>query len=117
MNTLLDTFAVRKDELFTALVQHIQISFVSLFIAVLIALPLGIYLTRHKRLAEPIIQVAAIFQTIPSLALLGLLIPLVGIGIVPAIIALVIYALLPILRNTYTGIKEVDPALVEASRA
>ncbi|EPM6710385.1 ABC transporter permease/substrate-binding protein [Listeria innocua] len=117
MNTLLDTFAVRKDELFTALVQHIQISFVSLFIAVLIALPLGIYLTRHKRLAEPIIQIAAIFQTIPSLALLGLLIPLVGIGIVPAIIALVIYALLPILRNTYTGIKEVDPALVEASRA
>ncbi|EJL1978338.1 ABC transporter permease, partial [Listeria monocytogenes] len=117
MNTLIDTFTVRKDELFTALVQHIQISFVSLFIAVLIALPLGIYLTRHKRLAEPIIQVAAIFQTIPSLALLGLLIPLVGIGIVPAIIALVIYALLPILRNTYTGIKEVDPALVEASRA
>ncbi|MCH2827054.1 glycine/betaine ABC transporter permease, partial [Listeria monocytogenes] len=76
-----------------------------LFIAVLIALHLGIYLTRHTRLAEPIIQVAAIFQTIPSLELLGLLIPLVGIGIVPAIIALVIYALLPILRNTYTGIK------------
>lgn len=117
MNTLINTFVDRKDVLWTALIQHIQISFISLFIAVLIALPLGIYLTRHKRLAEPIIQVAAIFQTIPSLALLGLLIPLVGIGIIPAIIALVIYALLPILRNTYTGINEVDSALIEASRA
>lgn len=56
-------------------------------------------------------------QTIPSLALLGLFIPLFGIGKLPAIIALVIYALLPILRNTYTGIKEVDPSLIEAARA
>lgn len=59
----------------------------------------------------------AVLQTIPSLALLGLLIPLFGIGKVPAIIALVAYALLPILRNTYTGIKEVDPSLIEAARA
>ncbi|EUJ33398.1 glycine betaine/L-proline ABC transporter permease/substrate-binding protein [Listeria floridensis FSL S10-1187] len=117
MNQFFTTFTERKDDLLTALLEHIQISFISLFIAVLIALPLGIYLTRHKRIAEPIIQVAAIFQTIPSLALLGLLIPLVGIGMLPAIVALVVYALLPILRNTYTGIQEVDPALVEASRA
>lgn len=117
MSTFIETLTDRKDDLLSALIEHIQISFISLFIAVLIALPLGIYLTRHKRIAEPVIQVAAIFQTIPSLALLGLLIPLVGIGIVPAIIALVVYALLPILRNTYTGIDEVDPALIEASRA
>lgn len=117
MNTFLNTLADRKGELLTALLQHVQISFIALFIAVIIALPLGIYLARHQRIAEPIIQVAAILQTIPSLALLGLLIPLVGIGILPAIIALFIYALLPILRNTYTGIKEVDPALVEASEA
>lgn len=117
MNSFLNTLADRKGELLTALLQHVQISFIALFIAVIIALPLGIYLARHQRIAEPIIQVAAILQTIPSLALLGLLIPLVGIGILPAIIALFIYALLPILRNTYTGIKEVDPALVEASEA
>lgn len=117
MSKLIDTFQVRQDALWAALVQHIELSFVSLFIAVFIAVPLGIYLTNHKRAAEPIIQVTAILQTIPSLALLGLLIPLVGIGTFPAIIALVIYALLPILRNTYTGIKEIDPVLIEAAQA
>lgn len=109
------TFNERKDELFTALIEHIQISLISLFIAILIAVPLGIWLTRHQRIAEPIINVTAILQTIPSLALLGLMIPLFGIGTTPAIIALVIYALLPILRNTYTGIKEVEPSLLEAA--
>ena len=61
-------------------------------------------------------NIAAVLQTIPSLALLGLMIPIFGIGRVPAIIALVVYALLPILRNTYTGIEEVDPSLVEAAK-
>ncbi|HEY2421157.1 MAG TPA: osmoprotectant update ABC transporter permease/substrate-binding subunit OpuFB, partial [Neobacillus sp.] len=82
-----------------------------------ISIPLGIYLTKKQKIAEGIIGITAILQTIPSLALLGLLIPLFGIGKVPAIIALVIYALLPILRNTYTGIKGVDPTLIEAARA
>ena len=117
MKLFFDTLLERKDELTTALLQHIQISFIALLIAVLIALPLGIYLSNHRKIAEPIIQITAIFQTIPSLALLGLLIPLVGIGTLPATIALVIYALLPILRNTYTGIIEVDSSLIEASNA
>lgn len=117
MVTLISTLEERKEQLVTALFQHMQISFISIFIAVLIAVPLGIYLIRHKRLAEPIIQIASVFQTIPSLALLGILIPLVGIGQVPAVIALVIYAILPILRNTYTGIKEIDPVLIEAAEA
>ncbi|KAE9715475.1 ABC transporter permease subunit, partial [Escherichia coli] len=69
------------------------------------------------KLAEWVFGVTAVLQTIPSLALLCLLIPLVGIGQVPAIIALVVYALLPILRNTYTGIQEVDPSLREAALA
>lgn len=117
MKLFLETFNDRKGELGTALIQHIQISFIALLIATIIALTLGIYLTNHRKFAEPIIQITAIFQTIPSLALLGLMIPLVGIGTLPAVIALVIYALLPILRNTYTGIVEVDPSLIEASRA
>src|SRR5699024_4198630 len=83
--------------------------------AVLIGLPLSIYLTRHRKIAEPIINVAAVLQTIPSLALLGLRIPLFGIGQFPATVALVAYALLPIMRNTYTGIAEVDPSLIEAA--
>ncbi|WP_046176170.1 osmoprotectant update ABC transporter permease/substrate-binding subunit OpuFB [Domibacillus indicus] len=116
MNELKSVFFERKEELLEALLEHIQISFIALFFAVLIAIPLGIYLTRSQKAAESIIGAAAVMQTIPSLALLGLLIPLFGIGRIPAIIALVVYALLPILRNTYTGIKEVDPSLIEAAR-
>ncbi|WP_443663301.1 ABC transporter permease/substrate-binding protein [Clostridium sp.] len=117
MNTLISTLMQRRQQLGTALLEHMQISFIAIFIAVIIAVPLGIYITRHKRLAGPLLQVAAIFQTIPSLAILGILIPLVGIGQLPAVIALVIYAILPILRNTYTGIKEIDPILIEAAQA
>jgi osmoprotectant transport system permease protein len=117
MSNISGVLTERRGELLSALLEHIQISFIALFFAVLISIPLGIYLTRHKKIAEGIIGVTAVLQTIPSLALLGLLIPLFGIGTVPAIIALVIYALLPILRNTYTGISEVDASLVEAGRA
>ncbi len=117
MNNFIEVFQNRQHELFQALMEHIQISFVALFFAVLIAVPLGIYLTKKARIAESIIGIAAMLQTIPSLALLGLFIPLLGIGTTPAIIALVIYALLPILRNTYTGIKEVDASLIEAAMA
>ncbi|CAM4094089.1 osmoprotectant update ABC transporter permease/substrate-binding subunit OpuFB [Mesobacillus thioparans] len=117
MNSWTSTFIDRKDDLLSSLLEHIQISFIALFFAVLIAIPLGIFLTRRKQISEGIIGVTAVLQTIPSLALLGLLIPLFGIGKIPAIIALVAYALLPILRNTYTGINEVDPSLIEAARA
>ncbi|KMY32776.1 glycine/betaine ABC transporter permease [Lysinibacillus xylanilyticus] len=117
MANFLDVFSERKGQLIASLVEHIQISFIALFFAVVIAIPLGIYLTNKKKIAESIIGISAVLQTIPSLALLGLLIPLFGIGKVPAIIALVVYALLPILRNTFTGINEVDPSLKEAAMA
>ena len=116
MNEFLTTLNDRKGELLRTIFEHIQISFIALFIAILIAVPLGIALTKTKRLSEIVMNIAAVLQTIPSLALLGLMIPVFGIGKVPAIIALVIYALLPILRNTYTGIKEVDPSLTEAAK-
>ncbi|WML28635.1 osmoprotectant update ABC transporter permease/substrate-binding subunit OpuFB [Neobacillus sp. OS1-32] len=117
MNNLIAVFSFRKGQLLNALWEHIQISLIALFIAIIIAIPLGIYLTRKRKVAEMIIGITAVLQTIPSLALLGLLIPLFGIGTLPAVIALVAYALLPLLRNTYTGIKEVDPALLEAADA
>ncbi|MBB4824840.1 osmoprotectant transport system permease protein [Sporosarcina luteola] len=117
MSAFWDVFQDRKDELAYALLEHIQISLISLVFAVLLSIPIGIYLTSRKKIAETIIGASAVLQTIPSLALLGLLIPLFGIGKVPAIIALVAYALLPILRNTYTGINEVDPSLKEAATA
>lgn len=115
MERLINVVTSRSDQLLWALVEHIQLSFISLLIASVIAIPLGIYLTKTKRFAEVVINITAILQTIPSLAILGLMIPIFGIGTVPAVIALVIYALLPILRNTYTGIKEVDASLIEAA--
>jgi osmoprotectant transport system permease protein len=117
MTNFFEVFSERKGQLMASLLEHIQISFIALFFAVVIAIPLGIYLTNKKKIAESIIGISAVLQTIPSLALLGLLIPLFGIGKVPAIIALVVYALLPILRNTFTGINEVDPSLKEAAMA
>lgn len=115
MANLWNTLSTRSDQLLWALIEHIQLSFISLLIAAVIAIPLGIWLTKQEKIAEVIINITAILQTIPSLAILGLMIPIFGIGTVPAIIALVVYALLPILRNTYTGIKEVDPSLLEAA--
>lgn len=95
--------------------QHIFLAGVSVLAAVLVAVPLGIYLTRVPRVAEPIMNVAGVFQTLPSIALLALMIPLLGIGTLPAVAALFLYGLLPILRNTYIGIRSVDPALTEAA--
>lgn len=117
MNEFINIFNNRSGELWSSIGEHIQISFIALLFAVLISVPLAVYLTRHKKAAEVIIGVASVIQTIPSLALLGILIPLLGIGKFPAIVALVAYALLPILRNTYTGIVEINPSLIEAAHA
>lgn len=117
MENLLETFNERRGDLWSELINHLGISVVSLLIAMLIAIPLAIWVVRHPKVAETGLQIAGILQTIPSLALLGLLIPIVGIGTTPAIIALVIYALLPIFQNTYLGISEIDPAIEEAADA
>lgn len=96
--------------------EHLLLVGIAVTIAILISLPLGVLITRKKALRQPVLAIANILQTIPSLALFGLLIPLVGIGAVPAIIALTVYSFLPIIRNTYTGIMNVDPAVREAGR-
>lgn len=115
MSEFLDVFRQRQDVLFQTIWDHLQISLISLIIAMVIAIPLGLLLTRYERVSEPVIGGSAVLQTIPSLAILALLIPFFGIGTVPAIIALTAYGLLPILRNTYTGIQEVNPVLIEAA--
>ena len=115
MSEFLAVLDSRQDILWETIWEHLQLSLISLIIAIIIAVPLGILLTRYEKVAEPIIAVAAVLQTIPSLAILAFLIPFVGIGTTPAIIALILYGLLPILRNTYTGIQGVDPALKEAA--
>ncbi|MDZ8055666.1 MAG: ABC transporter permease [Aulosira sp. ZfuVER01] len=99
--------------------EHLLMVGIAIVIAILIGIPLGILITRQTQLRQPILGIANILQTIPSLALFGLLIPVPiigGIGVVPAIVALTLYSLLPIIRNTYTGITGVDPAIREAGR-
>ncbi len=117
MSDLVRTFQERSADWQLALIQHLQISALSLLLALLLAVPLGIFLSRKRRLAEWVLQLAGVGQTIPSLALLGLLIPFTGIGSLPAVIALVIYALFPILQNTVTALNSIDPSLVEAGVA
>ncbi|MEP6582756.1 MAG: ABC transporter permease/substrate-binding protein [Ginsengibacter sp.] len=95
---------------------HIGLTFISLLIAVIIGLPLGIFIAKRKRFAAPVLGFTGVLQTIPSIALLGFMIPLLGIGPKPAIVALFLYALLPIVRNTFTGITGVDPAVREAAK-
>jgi osmoprotectant transport system permease protein len=107
----------QSDKLLEQTLAHIGLTFISLLLAVLLGLPAGILIARKERLAAPLLGVAGMLQTIPSMALLGFMIPVFGIGPIPAIVALFLYALLPIIRNTYTGIKEVDASVVEAARA
>ncbi|GAB3924130.1 ABC transporter permease/substrate-binding protein [Mucilaginibacter myungsuensis] len=106
-----------SDKLLTQTLQHIGLTFISLIIAVLVGLPLGIFIARKKRYSGAVLGIAGVMQTIPSIALLGFMIPLLGIGAKPAIVALFIYALLPIIRNTYTGILGVDAFVTEAATA
>lgn len=113
---LWELFTVRYDQVWDAMQEHFFLVFVSMGIAILVAVPVGVMLTGMRRYAEPIIGVAAVAQTIPSLALLGFMLPILGIGTNNAIFALAVYALLPILRNTYTGIIEVDQSYVDAGR-
>lgn len=111
-------FWVRRAEILALTGEHLVLVLVSTLLAVVIGVPLGIALTRRPRLARPVLGFANVVQTIPSLALFGFLIPLPligGIGARTAIAALVVYALLPILRNTYTGILSVDPAVIESA--
>ncbi|TKK66975.1 ABC transporter permease subunit [Ilyomonas limi] len=106
----------QSDKLWQQTITHIGLTFIALFIAVLVGLPLGILIARKHKWAGVVLGFAGVLQTIPSIALLGFLIPLFGIGAIPAIAALFLYALLPIIRNTYTGIKEVNSAVVDAAK-
>jgi len=95
--------------------EHLYISLIAGVLGILVAVPLGIAMTRFKKGAGFILGVLSVIQTFPSFAILAFFIPILGVGKIPAIVALFFYSVLPILRNTYTGVSEVDPALVEAA--
>jgi osmoprotectant transport system permease protein len=102
-------------------VQHVSIVGVAVGLAILTGVPIGVAITQNKRAADVVLYTAAMIMTIPSIALFGVMIPVLslighGIGYVPAVIAVLLYSQLPIIRNTYTAINNVDPALREAAR-
>jgi osmoprotectant transport system permease protein len=107
----------RRAVLLAATGRHVLLTAVSLVAAVLIAVPLGLWLEHRRRLAEPVIRGVGVLQTIPSIALLAFMIPLLGVGVWPALLALWLYALYPIVRSTYTGVRDADPGAVDAARA
>jgi osmoprotectant transport system permease protein len=118
VSELAQFFWERRSEIAALTGQHLLLVVASAAIAVAIGVPLGVALTRRPRLSRPVLGAANVVQTIPSLALFGFLIPiplLGGIGARTAIVALVVYGILPILQNTHAGIRSVDPAVVEAA--
>lgn len=107
---------IRRDDLIHSMGVHMQLVLLSMLFAIIVGIALGIMITRVKPLKGITLGAAGILQTIPSLAMLGFMIPLFGIGMKTAVVALFLYSLLPIIRNTYTGITDVDPSIVEAAR-
>ncbi len=113
-------FLDHRSEILSATLDHLTLVVISMAFAIAIAVPLGMLIVQHRHLRAIALGVASVFQTIPSLALFGFLIPIPfigGIGRRTAIVALVLYALLPILRNTYVGLTGIDPAILEAAEA
>lgn len=113
-------FARYGTEMATLTIEHIWLTAAAMLFSTAIAVPIGIWLTRTPRWARPILGIANVLQTIPSLAMFGFLLPLPWLGERAAriaIVALTAYALLPILRNTYAGIRSIDPSITEVARA
>ncbi|WP_342710721.1 ABC transporter permease [Lentibacillus persicus] len=117
----LNYFTNNSEQIFDYTLEHIQLVGLAIIISILIGVPLGIYLTTNDELASTVLQITSIIMTIPSIALFGIMIPILsiigqGIGFLPALIALILYSQLPIIRNTYTGIKDVDPNIRDAAQ-
>ena len=104
-----------KDQIISLCIEHIELTAIALIIAIIIGVPIGILISYKKKLNKPILWVTSVTQAIPSMALLGFMIPFLGIGTAPAIVVVVLYSLLPIIKNTYTGITNISPATIEAA--
>ncbi|HZK23484.1 MAG TPA: ABC transporter permease, partial [Atopostipes sp.] len=113
---MMEFFANQGEALVIAIGEHLLLSFVALALGIIVAVPLGIWLSQVPKIANIVIGIASVLQTIPTLALLTLMVILLGVGKIPSIVALFIYSLLPILRNTYLGIAGVDPNLTDAAQ-
>ena len=115
MDAFLQTLIERHAELGNLFVEHMEMTSLAVLASLLVGVPIGILITKNKKAASIIIGIANLMQSIPSIGLLAFLVPFVGIGQKPAIIMVVTYALLPIIKNTFTGITSIDPRLLEAA--
>ena len=106
----------RSDKVLELAGEHVMIVLVAVAAAIALGVAFGIIITYYRAAAGPVLYLCQVVMTVPSLALLGLLLPLFGIGFKTGVVALILYALLPIVRNTYTGVREIDPAIIEAAR-
>jgi len=109
-------FYGKRGDILLSTLRHIEVSLIAVIISVAIAVPLGILITRYRKMAHLVVNSANIGQTIPSLAILGMVIPVLGIGLKPAVFALVLRGVLPIINNTYSGITNVNSSLIEAGK-
>jgi osmoprotectant transport system permease protein len=108
--------AEKREVILLSTLRHIEVSLIAVVLSIVIAIPLGILITRYRKMAHLVVNSANIGQTVPSLAILGMVIPVLGIGLKPAVFALVLRGVLPIINNTYSGIINVDRSVIEAGR-
>lgn len=114
---MMDFLRNNGQELFKKALEHLEISVIALLIAIIVAVPIGIMLSRMKRTSNVVLTIAGVLQTIPTLAVLAIMIPIFGVGKMAAIIALFIYVLLPILNNTVLGVQQIDSNLKDAAKS
>lgn len=114
---MMDFLRNNGQELFKKALEHLGISVIALLIAIIVAVPIGIMLSRMKRTSNVVLTIAGVLQTIPTLAVLAIMIPIFGVGKMAAIIALFIYVLLPILNNTVLGVQQIDSNLKDAAKS
>lgn len=116
MDIILQFFGANGGEMLYKTWEHLYISLIASLLGIVVAVPLGVLLTRVPKVAGFVMGILGVIQTFPSFAILAFFIPLLGVGKTPAIIALFFYSVLPILRNTYTGVNGVQKSLLEAGR-
>ena len=116
MTEFIDLFMAKRGELLELFLEHMNMTTMAVFISLLIGVPLGILITRSRLSAKIVIGIANVMQSIPCIALLAFSVPFVGIGTKPAVLMVIIYALLPIIKNTYAGIQGINPEMVEAAK-
>ena len=116
MTAFLEYVVQNKSQILSLLIAHIQLTCIAVGLAILIGVPLGLLISYVKKLNKAVLGIASIIQAIPSMALLGFAIPFLGIGVLPSVIVVILYSLLPIVKNTFTGIQGIDPELLESAK-